>query len=273
MGFQFVTAFKLGILNTKIKILSIIRGERMKFEKHEVEWTPEKIDRFWKATSENSSLRNLCFGIMAGRHVADLINQSIKFKSLKNILDLSCGKGDILSFCMKYLKQGQKCYGTDFSMAHVNFVNKRFKDNPVFKKAHLLQQYPSSFLDGFFDLIILTEVIEHLDDNDLDSLLNEAKRLLSPGGYIFITTPYNEDLDNGKAVCPDCGCIFHRWQHVRTWTSESLKNTLAQYAFHPQKIKSIWWENSFFKRVLLNIAIKINFIPPRGIVFIGKRKA
>ncbi len=245
----------------------------MKFEKHEVKWTHEKIDRFWKATSENSSLRNICFGLQAGRHVADLINRTIKFKQLKNILDLSCGQGDVLSFCLKYLKQGQHCYGTDFSEAQVTFVNERFKDNPFFKKAYLLQQYPSPFSDGFFDLIILTEVIEHLDDNDLDSVLEEAGRLLSPGGYFFITTPYNENLDNDKTICPDCGCVFHKWQHVRTWTSESLKTKLTCYGFDPKLIKPIAWKDSPLKRILLNLGIRINIVPPRGIVFIGKKKA
>lgn len=245
----------------------------MKFEKHEVEWTPERIGRFWNVTSENSSLRNLCFGLLAGGHVADLINRTIKFKRLKNILDLSCGKGDVLSYCLKRLKSGQQCYGTDFSETHVNFVTERFKDNPFFKKAHHLQQYPSPFSEGFFDLIILTEVIEHLDDKDLDSVLNEAKRLLSPGGYIFITTPYNENLENSKDICPDCGCLFHRWQHVRSWTPESLENTLLKYSFYPKKNTPMWLDNSFLKRTLLNIAIKMKFIRPRGIVYIGKKQA
>jgi len=243
------------------------------FEVHNLEWTHDKISRFWDFISENTALNNTFFGLQAGDHVATVINRTLKFKNFRNIIDLSCGKGDVLFSCLKYLKFGQYGYGTDFSSKNIWHVNNRFKDNASFKEAHLLQNYPSPFPDGFFDLVIITEVVEHLNDQDLDLVLNESSRLLVPGGYIFITTPNNEDIDSNKVMCPDCGCVFHRWQHVRNWTLSSLQERLEQYSFYPKLVKHIAWCTPLKRRLVLNIAVKMNLVSPSGILFIGKKQA
>jgi len=49
----------------------------------------------------------------------------------------------------------------------------------------------TDFADGFFDVIICTEVIEHIHDYSL--VLDEFKRILSPEGILIITFP-NEFL-------------------------------------------------------------------------------
>jgi SAM-dependent methyltransferase len=44
------------------------------------------------------------------------------------------------------------------------------------------------FKDNFFDLVIFTEVLEHLPQSPLHTL-KEIYRVLSPGGHVLITTP------------------------------------------------------------------------------------
>ncbi len=243
----------------------------MKFEIRHIEWTHEKIERFWNFLSENASLRRHYFGLRAGDHVASVINETVKFKRLKNVLDISCGKGDVLSSCLKYLESGQHVYGTDFSDKNIDSVNDRFKNNMLFEEAHLLKDYPSPFPDGFFDLVITTEVIEHLNDQDLNLMFKEANRLLAPGGYICVTTPNNEDLAENSVMCPDCGCVFHRWQHVRSWTAHSLQESLKQYSFHPILVKPMAWGASLKERLMLKLAVKMNLVSPSGLVFIGMK--
>ena len=31
--------------------------------------------------------------------------------------------------------------------------------------------------------------------------------------------------------CPDCGCIFHRWQHMRSWNLDSLQKCMSTAGF------------------------------------------
>jgi SAM-dependent methyltransferase len=46
-----------------------------------------------------------------------------------------------------------------------------------------------AFEDGFFSVITLLAVVEHLDPTKLTSLFQEAHRVLHPGGRVIVTTP------------------------------------------------------------------------------------
>jgi SAM-dependent methyltransferase len=49
--------------------------------------------------------------------------------------------------------------------------------------------------DNFFDAVILSEVLEHLNFNPLP-LLQEINRIIKPGGIVYITTPNQVSLKN-----------------------------------------------------------------------------
>lgn len=241
----------------------------MKFEKHTIQWTSEKAARFWDDISDNQAIRAKFFGSQAGPQLAARINRIVKFKNLLNILDLSCGRGDVLLACLKYQRPGQSYFGTDFSPKNVNTVNKKLAGQPGFKGAFELQHYPSSFEENRFDLVILTEVIEHLDQQELDAMLNETRRLLKPGGWICITTPYNEELAANQVMCPDCGCLFHRWQHVRSWNLHQLRDTMGQYGYLPRLIKKVAWSGQLKNGRLLDLSLKFRLIRPTGLLYLG----
>jgi SAM-dependent methyltransferase len=48
------------------------------------------------------------------------------------------------------------------------------------------------YADGTFDVVVATEVIEHLDNPQ--RLISEAARVLAPGGRVLITTPNPESI-------------------------------------------------------------------------------
>lgn len=45
------------------------------------------------------------------------------------------------------------------------------------------------FDDGFFNIVTLLAVAEHVNPNSLERLLSEAHRVLQPGGRVILTTP------------------------------------------------------------------------------------
>lgn len=45
------------------------------------------------------------------------------------------------------------------------------------------------FEDGFFNIVTLLAVAEHVNPNSLERLLSEAHRVLQPGGRVILTTP------------------------------------------------------------------------------------
>ncbi|HZR02072.1 MAG TPA: class I SAM-dependent methyltransferase [Burkholderiales bacterium] len=80
-----------------------------------------------------------------------------------------------------------------------------------------------------FDVVILSEVLEHLADGVLSATLVEVHRILKLGGRFIGTVPADENLADGRVVCPHCGEIFHRWGHVRSFSEAGLVETLRQY--------------------------------------------
>lgn len=245
----------------------------MKFEQHDIKWDSDKINRFWNFISTNVSLSNQFFGLNAGKHVASIINKALKMKRLSNIIDISCGKGDILCSLLPFLNHGQSIYGTDFSEENIKDVNNRLKNSRQFQKALILREYPSPFSEEFFDLVIMTEIIEHLDDKELKLTLDEANRMLKKGGYLFITAPYSEDLDAKKIMCPDCGCVFHIWQHRRSWTPDTLQKKMKEYCFYTRLLKTMTLSSSLKERFVFKLAKKANLMKPKSILYLGEKQA
>ena len=103
-----------------------------------------------------------------------------------------------------------------------------------FKGVSHIRGLPTEFPDHHFDAVLLLEVVEHLTDEHLNGRLNEVFRLLKPGGVVVITTPNDEDLSVAAKHCPECGAIFHEWQHVRSWNATTLAGHMGGFGFVSQ---------------------------------------
>jgi len=80
----------------------------------------------------------------------------------------------------------------------------------------------------YFDVVVMSEVLEHLDDKTLDTSIREAWRVLKNGGRFIGTVPAHEDLRELTVVCPDCGSTFHRWGHLQSFDAGRLNNLLSE---------------------------------------------
>jgi SAM-dependent methyltransferase len=89
----------------------------------------------------------------------------------------------------------------------------------------LIEKIPVEESD--FDIVVATEVLEHLTVATFQAGLAEIKRVLKPQGRFVGTVPYREKLESNLAVCPDCHKVFHRWGHQQSFSVESLRTGLA----------------------------------------------
>jgi 2-polyprenyl-3-methyl-5-hydroxy-6-metoxy-1,4-benzoquinol methylase len=111
----------------------------------------------------------------------------IKYKvKEKKILDAGCGEGHLLKKLNSSLKNNEY-YGIDITSVAIKLAKKRcpfanIKNGDLFNT-----KYPNET----FNVIICTEVLEHIIN--FQSVLNEFKRILKPGGLLIITFP-NEIL-------------------------------------------------------------------------------
>jgi SAM-dependent methyltransferase len=93
------------------------------------------------------------------------------------------------------------CGSYPYFLAHTNFKEKFSIDqSPISDQAKTqleissytldLNSKPSlPFADGFFEVITLLAVVEHLDPQSMARLFYEIHRTLRPGGIIILTTP------------------------------------------------------------------------------------
>ena len=85
--------------------------------------------------------------------------------------------------------------------------------------------------DDTLDFVVVSEVLEHLDDGERNKGLAEIRRILKPGGYILGTVPYRENLRQNITICPHCEEIFHRWGHRKSFDLGDMTKDLAAH-FH-----------------------------------------
>lgn len=197
-------------------------------------WTSENVQRFWDWQSQfPDTYFTHTFGGKIIEHVQEYL------KNANEILDLGCGTGYLIPHLNR---AGIDVTGADLSVESVAEANRQHAHLPHFKGAHTIDELIN--LDRRFEAIISVEVIEHLYDEQLVGLLDTAKRLGKPGGYVIFTTPNDENLEQSYVYCPESDVVFHRWQHVRSWTTESLSETLQS---HGLEIVKIWATNLKYK--------------------------
>ncbi len=115
------------------------------------------------------------------------------------LLDLGCGSG---SFLASVGKSGRPLAGVDIAMRWLLVARKRLDEEglgPIPLACGCAEQLP--FADATFAGVVAGDVIEHVGDQR--ATLDEAYRILSPGGRLFLATP------NRFSLAPE--------PHVQVW--------------------------------------------------------
>jgi len=196
------------------------------FKPWRLEWTPTQIERFWDWWGSNPALSKHYFSKRNGEAVLNQISRYIRFTGM--VVDLGSGPGYIVDML---LKRGHKTLAIDTSAESLAILDERMKGYPNFLgvKISKINQIPLE--DGEADVVLLIETIEHLGDDVLQSMLKEAHRITKPGGWIAITTPNDENLAELETICPNCGCVYHSYQHMRTWSAGLLGRYISDIGF------------------------------------------
>jgi len=137
----------------------------------------------------------------------------------QRVLDLGCGNG---SLCRIIHDAGFQVEGCESSETGIQQARSTHPDIQ-FTCASIYDEPPAEWL-GRFDVIVSTEVIEHLYDPRAMPRL--AARLLKPGGVILVTTPYHGYLKNLVLS------LLNKWDHhlsplwlhghIKFWSRQTL---------------------------------------------------
>jgi len=122
-----------------------------------------------------------------------------------------------------------------------------------------------AFPDRHFDAVIMTEVLEHLDESIRSDTLDEVHRILKPGGRFMGTVPARERLEDNDVVCPNCEHHFHRWGHQASFDIASAR-ALLERRFAVERIEERFfneWQSASWPRRAAGLLKK--FLSWRGI--------
>jgi 2-polyprenyl-3-methyl-5-hydroxy-6-metoxy-1,4-benzoquinol methylase len=185
----------------------------------ELVWTPEMVARFW--AFERRHPENY-FSFQVGAVLARYFKHHLQGK----VVDFGAGTGYLVE---ELLAAGICCAATEFGEAAVLDLAKQFVGNSGFLGVRDVGNLAD--WDNTFDAALLIEVVEHLYDRELRDCLASVRGLLKPGGRLIVTTPNSEDRSKLFISSPESGLLFHRFQHVRSWTPQLLVETMKANGF------------------------------------------
>ena len=145
------------------------------------------------------------------------------------VLDLGCGNGAI---ARRLLHEGFDAYGVDASETGIALANARAPGR-FFLLDVSTGKLPAQLVDKQFDVVISTEVIEHLYDPR--GFFDFARRVLSTDGEIIVSTPYHGYLKNlALAATGKLDSHFTvLWDggHIKFFSRATLEKMLREQGF------------------------------------------
>ena len=154
------------------------------------------------------------------------LKRKVNLNKNSKILDIGCGRANIISALQKKYKFRNKPIGIDI------VVNKDVKKNIVFKNINALKYLKKQ---EKYDLILIKQTIHFFSKSNLNLLLNLAKKSLNNKGKILI---FSLKTNNNKIPC---------FKKMRKNLEKSLKRDEVLFKIIKKNLKKVSYTNFNFK--------------------------
>jgi SAM-dependent methyltransferase len=149
------------------------------------------------------------------------------------LLEVGCGEGDFLS---EAEAAGYDVTGVEYSAAACATAGKRMQRGRVLQGELADANLPESH----FDVCVLNDVIEHV--RDPLAFLREVRRVLRPGGALFIATP---DLNSWSARMMKERWMEWKPEHLTYFNRDNIQTALLKAGFQDVLVRPGWKILSF----------------------------
>jgi len=143
-----------------------------------------------------------------------------RFEPTTKIVDVGCGMNDHL-IALKKLR-GTEGIGVDFNPKVVKYV-REVRNMPMLEGT----LHDARFPDASFDVVTMNEYLEH--EPSPRSVLEEARRITKPGGYVAVEVPFSDSIP---------ARVFRsRWsqldapRHLTHFTRDTLREMLERSGY------------------------------------------
>ncbi|OFY06129.1 MAG: hypothetical protein A2W93_10725 [Bacteroidetes bacterium GWF2_43_63] len=152
-----------------------------------------------------------------------LLQEFEPYRKTNRILDYGCGQGWFLE---EAKKRGWEVWGVEYSDAAIRLGKEKNIKILTLEEANNFEQ-------GFFDIIVMIEVLEHV--TDIHEPMTKANTWLRPGGLFYCTTPnfnsierYYSGLENFRIIT---------WpEHLNYFTRKTLCRIAKKHCFTKKKV-------------------------------------
>ncbi len=143
---------------------------------------------------------------------------------VKNVLDIGCGVGAVDFYLAT---KGKNVTGIEISKQAIELAKKNTQMFNLDKKITFINAtFPSKISGNKYDLVIFSEVIEHLDDDK--KALRDIRKVLKAGGFLVITTPSKNAPLYRMGMLKE---FDKQVGHVRRYTSENLTKLVKECGY------------------------------------------
>lgn len=160
------------------------------------------------------------------RHTARIIVDTLRPLGIQSIIDVGCGNGANLAAIQRALRI-EDVVGLDISPGALDVAARRVRGE--FRVADL-EQTPA--LDRTFDMVLTSQVIEHLHDDA--EFLRKLRAMC--GGYVFVGTMQGRMRKSEVHI-----------GHLRNYTRAGLERQMREAGFSIEKV--IEWGFPFYSPI------------------------
>ncbi len=174
----------------------------------------DDLDWFWKS------------GELGADSMLEILKKNgLAMEDFNSVLDFGCGIGRVL----RHFKNisGLKFYGTDYNPELIQWCQNNLKF-ATFNTNKLVGKL--KYRDQQFDFIYALSVFTHMREEQQLFWIKELRRVLRPGGFLFITTHGSQHYY--KNMSPEDLERFHNGEMIVYSGNVAGTNTCT--AFHPE---------------------------------------
>ena len=149
------------------------------------------------------------------REILNLVSAIPKKEELEKVIDVGARSGHISKLIADLL---------DVPVIALDLKKPKIEcKNVISVEGNILNL---EFPDDFFDLVICTEVLEHINPKFLQRACNELKRITKK--YLLIGVPFEQDIRLYRTRCKRCGKRNPPWGHVNRFDEKKLKELFVE---------------------------------------------
>jgi ubiquinone/menaquinone biosynthesis C-methylase UbiE len=171
-------------------------------------------EEYFRTACEGYDEFNASEGEQLSRRLTSAFNLAAVTPGMQ-ILDVGCGRGEILRHAARL---GADTYGIDYAPVAVSLSQRVIESTdtvmPGRTAVFLADAKRLPFPTGYFDRVLMFDVVEHLHPWELDAALAEVYRVLKPDGLFIVHTAPNVWYDR----------YAYPWvRRVRTWMGQGSR--------------------------------------------------